>query len=79
MSKKKYRVLSDTYIEGVNYKPNDVVMIDDKVGDAFESLDASEEAVKYCVKELKADPVDHEKAVKALSQIDQPAEDEGTK
>ena len=59
MSKKKFRVLTDQEIDGIPYKANDVVILEEKVGKAYDSLDGDSGAVNYCLKELKCKAIDH--------------------
>jgi len=59
MSKKKFRVLADQEIDGIKYKANDVVLLEEKTGKAYDSLDGDSDAVDYCLKELKCKAIDH--------------------
>ncbi|MEO6147028.1 MAG: hypothetical protein ABIT70_08245 [Sulfuriferula sp.] len=64
METKKVRILVDMQIDGIAYKCNDVVNLD---ADKAKSLnkegvvDISSAAVKYCVEEMGAEIIDHEK------------------
>lgn len=62
MAIKKARVLSDIRLDGIDYKPNQVIEADAdlikaqvKVG----TVDDSPAAVKYCVEELNAKVIQH--------------------
>ena len=62
MARIKTRILTDTLVEGVLYKTDQVVAFDDKHANQLEAigvLDTSPAAVKYCIDELKAKPVEH--------------------
>lgn len=61
----KVRVLSDISIDGVEYKPNQVVDLPTAVAKqqvATGNVDASPEAVDYCIAELKAEVIIHKPA-----------------
>lgn len=62
MARVKTRILTDTTIDGVDYKVNQVVVLDDKQAKSLEesgALDTSAEAVEYCIDELGAKPIEH--------------------
>ena len=59
MSKIKYRVLADQEIDSIKYKANDVVVLDEKAGEAYDSLDSNSDAVNYCLKELGSKAIEH--------------------
>ncbi len=71
----KVRILSDVKVQGVDYKPNQVVDLPANIAKqlaASGSADASNEAVAYCVDELKSEVVVHQKPAEADAA--QPAE-----
>jgi hypothetical protein len=62
MARVKARILADTTIDGVGYKVNQVVAFDEKHAEQLKeagAIDTSAAAVKYCVEELDAEPVEH--------------------
>jgi hypothetical protein len=63
MANKTARVLARTAIEGVFYEPNQLVTLDDKTLKLYSSdLDATAEAVSYCIDELGEKPIAHKRA-----------------
>lgn len=71
----KVRILSDIKVQGVDYKPNQVVDLPADIAKqlaASGSADASKEAVAYCVDDLKSEVVVHQKPAEADAA--QPAE-----
>jgi hypothetical protein len=67
---KKVRVLVDTTVGGVKYKPNQVVIFPDDVAKpliAGAEVDSSKEAVAYCETELGAVAITHETAAEAAA------------
>lgn len=62
MAKVIVRTMIDTPIEGVPYKCNQLVEIDENIAKAHKSvLDTSKEGIEYCKSE-KIEVVKHEKA-----------------
>jgi hypothetical protein len=64
MKTKEVRILVGMSIDGVEYKCNDVVNLNADKADALSiegMVDAAAAAVKYCVKELGAKVIEHEK------------------
>lgn len=64
MATKKYRVLTDTHIEGLPYRCNEVVVLDRDLGVTHTTgegaaLDGASAAVQYCETELGAVAIDH--------------------
>lgn len=71
---KKARILADVEIDGVLYRANDVVIIDETLGAYYLELgviDQTPEAVAYCEGELGAKARDHAAEAAAL----EPAEE----
>lgn len=67
---KKVRVLVDTTVGGVKYKPNQVVIFPDDVAKpliAGAEVDSSKEAVAYCETELGATAIVHETAAESAA------------
>lgn len=63
MARVKSRILTDTTIDGVGYKVNQVVVLDGEQAEQLREagvLDTSAASVKYCVDELDAKPIEHE-------------------
>lgn len=62
MARVKTRILTDTTIDGVDYKVNQVVVLDGEQAERLQEagvLDTSPASVKYCVDELGAAPIEH--------------------
>lgn len=60
----KVRILTDVNVQGVDYKPNQVVDVPAAIAKQLAgagSADASADAVAYCVDELKAEVIVHQK------------------
>ena len=60
----KVRILADVNVQGVDYKPNQVVDFPAGIAKqlaAAGNADASAEAVAYCTDELKSEVVVHQK------------------
>ncbi len=79
MSKKKYRVLVDQDINGIDCKANDVVLLEEKTGDSYDTLDGEAEAVKYCTNELGVKVKDLAALYKAAKADDTDEDGEGSK
>lgn len=70
----KVRVLSDIQIEGVSYKPNQVVDLPANLAKQQASagtVDPTAEAVDYCLAELKAEVIVHAPAGKGDGEQEQ--------
>lgn len=65
MAKKKVRVIATWSIQGLEYRPNQVVELDEllaKQGIKDGYADGSKEALRYCLDELGVEVVVHEGA-----------------
>lgn len=77
MAGKSHRVIADTVIEGITYKCNDVVILEENLAKAHkDSLDGEKAAVDYCTKELEAKPIDHAAAKKKAEKAAKPEEED---
>lgn len=58
----KVRILADTQVQGVDYKPNQVVDLPDDIAKSLVKegvADSNKAAIAYCTTELKAEVVTH--------------------
>lgn len=71
----KARVLVDTQVQGVDYKPNQLVELPDDIAKSLAKegiVDTNKAAIAYCVDELKVEVIVHQKPAAADAQ--QPTE-----
>lgn len=67
----KARVLVDTKVQGVDYKPNQLVEFPDDVAKSLAKegiVDTNKAAIAYCVDELKSEVVVHQKPESAAAE-----------
>lgn len=82
MARVKARILTDTRIDGVDYKVNQLVVLDDKQAELLEEsgvLDTSKGAVDYCIDELDAKPIEHKPKEEAAAPSEKAAAKKGKK
>lgn len=76
MALKKARILSNIQLDGIDYKPNQVIEADADLIKAqvkAGTVDDSSAAVKYCVEELDAKVIQHAAPVSPVAQQQDPA------
>lgn len=76
---KQLRILADTVVDGVTYKPNQVVELDDKVAKSIEAsgaADSNKDAVAYCINDLGAQVINHAEAI-AKAEVGEQPQDQG--
>jgi len=82
MASKQVRILADTTVDGIGYKANQVIEVDEKIVKNLEgagAADSNKEAVAYCTTELGAKVIKHADEVAKLAKEAKAVGDEAAK